>query len=115
MIENFTNYGLFSVANMLGNFSVNITYSIFITLGLITAIPMSAGKKKKNNNFSLLKIIMIDFKLFIAALDIIFYKASFEGMKLSGIILITTGFVLLLFPNNWPCYLSQLFRWVYSN
>ena len=28
---------------MLGNFSIALTYDLFITLGLITAIPVSAG------------------------------------------------------------------------
>lgn len=32
------------VANLLGNFSVALTYDLFITLGLITAVPVSAGK-----------------------------------------------------------------------
>jgi len=34
----------FSVANLLGNLSVAFTYDIFITFGLITAVPVSAGK-----------------------------------------------------------------------
>lgn len=34
-----------SAANLLGNFSVALTYDLFITLGLITAVPVSAGKK----------------------------------------------------------------------
>lgn len=36
---------VFSVANLLGNFSVALTYDLFITLGLITAVPVSAGKQ----------------------------------------------------------------------
>ncbi|KAF7379794.1 hypothetical protein HZH68_016742 [Vespula germanica] len=31
------------VANMLGNFSIALTYDLFITLGLITAVPVSAA------------------------------------------------------------------------
>lgn len=31
---------------MLGNFSIAITYDLFITLGLITAVPVSAGTWK---------------------------------------------------------------------
>lgn len=34
------------VANMLGNFSIALTYDLFITLGLITAVPVSAGTVK---------------------------------------------------------------------
>lgn len=29
---------------MLGNFSIAVTYDLFTTLGLITAVPVSAGK-----------------------------------------------------------------------
>jgi hypothetical protein len=32
-------------ANLLGNFSVAVTYDLFITLGLITAVPVSAGEE----------------------------------------------------------------------
>ena len=31
---------------MLGNFSIALTYDLFITLGLITAVPVSAGTEK---------------------------------------------------------------------
>lgn len=40
----------FSVANMLGNFSVALTYDLFITLGLITAVPVSAGESINHDN-----------------------------------------------------------------
>lgn len=40
----FTIFCNFSAANLLGNFSVALTYDLFITLGLITAVPVSAGK-----------------------------------------------------------------------
>ncbi|XP_058789075.1 solute carrier family 35 member F3 isoform X2 [Phymastichus coffea] len=74
------------VANMLGNFSIAVTYNLFITLGLITAVPVSA------------------------ALDVILYGANFAGMKLAGMILIATGFFLVMFPNNWPDYFTRLLR-----
>ncbi|XP_066146528.1 solute carrier family 35 member F3 isoform X3 [Euwallacea fornicatus] len=74
------------VANLLGNFSVALTYDLFITLGLITAVPVSA------------------------ALDVVLYGAQFEGMKLAGIILIGVGFFLVMFPDNWPDYITRLLR-----
>ncbi|XP_072390084.1 solute carrier family 35 member F3 isoform X2 [Diabrotica undecimpunctata] len=74
------------VANLLGNFSVALTYDLFITLGLITAVPVSA------------------------ALDVVLYGASFEGMKLAGMILIGVGFFLVMFPDNWPDYITRLLR-----
>ncbi|EEB11586.1 conserved hypothetical protein [Pediculus humanus corporis] len=75
-------------ANLLGNFSCAVTYDLFITLGLITAVPVSA------------------------ALDVMFYDAKFEGMKLAGIILISIGFFLVMFPENWPDYITRLLRYV---
>ncbi|XP_012268452.2 putative thiamine transporter SLC35F3 isoform X4 [Athalia rosae] len=74
------------VANMLGNFSIALTYDLFITLGLITAVPVSA------------------------ALDVVLYGAHFVGMKLAGMILIAVGFFLVMFPDNWPDYITRLLR-----
>lgn len=78
--------GLSLLANLLGNFSVALTYDLFITLGLITAVPVSA------------------------ALDVVLYGAHFAGMKLAGIILIAVGFFLVMFPENWPDYITRLLR-----
>uniref|UniRef100_A0A1B6DFH4 EamA domain-containing protein n=1 Tax=Clastoptera arizonana TaxID=38151 RepID=A0A1B6DFH4_9HEMI len=74
------------IANILGNFSVALTYDLFITLGLITAVPVSA------------------------ALDVVLYGAQFYGMKLAGMILISIGFFLVMFPDNWPDYITRLLR-----
>ncbi|XP_063243739.1 solute carrier family 35 member F3 isoform X2 [Bacillus rossius redtenbacheri] len=79
--------GLSLVANLLGNFSVALTYNLFITLGLITAVPVSA------------------------ALDVVLYGATFVGMKLAGMILIAVGFFLVMFPDNWPDYIMRVLRW----
>lgn len=35
---------MFLVTHVLGNFSFAVTYELFITLGLITSVPVSAGK-----------------------------------------------------------------------
>lgn len=35
--------GLSLVTNLLGNFGIAITYEVFITLGLVVAVPLSAG------------------------------------------------------------------------
>ncbi|CAH1118773.1 unnamed protein product [Phaedon cochleariae] len=82
----FTSSVLSLVANLLGNFSVALTYDLFITLGLITAVPVSA------------------------ALDVVLYGANFEGMKLAGMVLIAIGFFLVMFPDNWPDYITRLLR-----
>ncbi|KAE9544234.1 hypothetical protein AGLY_001413 [Aphis glycines] len=79
------------VANLLGNLSVAFTYDIFITFGLITAVPVSA------------------------AIDITIHDVQFYGMKLAGIILISIGFLLVMFPNNWPEYIFRLLRWSRKN
>ncbi|KDR06510.1 hypothetical protein L798_04188, partial [Zootermopsis nevadensis] len=83
--------GLSLAANLLGNFSVAVTYDLFITLGLITAVPVSA------------------------ALDVVLYGAHFVGMKLAGMILIAVGFFLVMFPDNWPDYITRLLRWSRRN
>lgn len=44
------------------------------------------------------------------ALDVVLYDVRFEGMKLSGIILIGVGFFLVMFPDNWPDYIMRLLR-----
>ncbi|VVC31668.1 Hypothetical protein CINCED_3A004366 [Cinara cedri] len=75
-----------SLANLLGNLSVAFTYDVFITFGLITAVPVSA------------------------AIDITIHDVQFYGMKLAGIILISIGFLLVMFPNNWPEYIFRLLR-----
>lgn len=41
------------------------------------------------------------------------YGAHFEGMKLAGMILIAVGFFLVMFPDNWPDYITRLLRYVY--
>ncbi|CAH0723562.1 unnamed protein product, partial [Brenthis ino] len=64
-----------------------MTYNIFVSLGLIMAVPVSA------------------------ALDVVLYGVEFEGMKLAGIILIAVGFFLVMFPDNWPDYIMRLLRW----
>lgn len=40
---------MFLVTHVLGNFSFAVTYDLFITLGLITSVPVSAGKIFLNN------------------------------------------------------------------
>ncbi|ENN72351.1 hypothetical protein YQE_10986, partial [Dendroctonus ponderosae] len=44
------------------------------------------------------------------ALDVVLYGAQFEGMKLAGMILIAVGFFLVMFPDNWPDYITRLLR-----
>ncbi|XP_071451745.1 solute carrier family 35 member F3 [Hetaerina americana] len=78
--------GLSLLANLFSNFSVAVTYDLFITLGFITAVPVSA------------------------ALDVVLYGAHFAGMKLAGIVLISVGFFLVMFPDNWPDYITRLLR-----
>lgn len=46
----------------------------------------------------------------VAVLDVRWYQVKFEGMKLAGIVLITCGFFLVLFPADWPHYLTWVLR-----
>lgn len=48
---------------------------------------------------------------FFLALDVVLYGANFHGMNLAGIIIIAVGFFLVMFPNNWPEYISRLLRY----
>ncbi|ALC46705.1 CG42322 [Drosophila busckii] len=75
-----------AVFHVLMQFSAAVTYNMFVTLGLITAVPVSG------------------------ALDVILYSATFAGMKLAGVILIAIGFFLVMFPENWPDYITRLLR-----
>lgn len=77
---------LLLVFHVLTQFSAAVTYNMFVTLGLITAVPVSG------------------------ALDVILYGATFAGMKLAGVILIGIGFFLVMFPENWPDYITRLLR-----
>lgn len=77
---------LLLVFHMLTQFSAAVTYNMFVTLGLITAVPVSG------------------------ALDVVLYGTTFAGMKLAGVILIVVGFFLVMFPENWPDYITRLLR-----
>lgn len=46
----------------------------------------------------------------VSAIDITIHDVQFYGMKLAGIILISIGFLLVMFPNNWPEYIFRLLR-----
>ncbi|XP_073952171.1 solute carrier family 35 member F3 isoform X2 [Choristoneura fumiferana] len=75
------------VFHLVFQFGNIVTYNIFVSLALITAVPVSAG------------------------LDVVLYGVQFEGMKLAGIVLIAVGFSLVMFPDNWPNYIMRLLRW----
>ncbi|VVD06103.1 unnamed protein product [Leptidea sinapis] len=74
------------VFHLVFQFGNLVTYNIFVSFSLIVAVPVSG------------------------ALDVALYGVRFEGMKLSGIVLITVGFCLVMFPDNWPDYIMRLLR-----
>ena len=45
-----------------------------------------------------------------SVLDSEYNGVIFEGMKLAGTVMIVSGFVLVLLPENWPDYLTRLLR-----
>lgn len=75
------------VANLLGNFGPAVTYEVYIHLGLVAAIPVSA------------------------VLDTNYNGVIFEGMKLAGTVMIVSGFLLVLLPENWTEYLTRFLRY----
>lgn len=106
----------FPVTHLIGSFSQAITYDLFVTLGLITSVPASAGEL----HTSIFRTVNFggnfrgtDFTIF-SALDIMLYGSDFYGMRFAGIILIATGFFLVMFPDNWPDYITRSLRFVHS-
>ncbi|CAG0904288.1 unnamed protein product, partial [Cyprideis torosa] len=97
------------VANLLGNLGVLLTYDFFITLGLLIAVPLSICELGIEGIVHLL-IQQIDDVVFSSVLDHDWYGLNVTGMRLGGFILISCGFVLSLFPENWPDYIALLLR-----
>ncbi|XP_022250922.1 putative thiamine transporter SLC35F3 [Limulus polyphemus] len=74
------------VINLIGNFGLVCTYQVFLSFGLILAVPASS------------------------VIDIYIYGVVFKGMELAGISLIVIGFLLVLLPDNWPDYINILLK-----
>ena len=50
--------------------------------------------------------------LIFPVIDTMLYTdTTFDGMKLAGIIIICFGFLVVLFPENWPDALHKLIRY----
>ena len=88
-VTNHWNNIMSAVANMLANLSVMITYEHFITLGLVAAIPASALYDIQHN--------LLTF--------------TDNGMKLTGILFICFGFILVLTPANLVSTLRRSLKW----
>jgi solute carrier family 35 protein F3/4 len=67
-------------------------------------------KKRERLNLDIYCDQIFNNVLLQAALDVVLYGANFEGMKLAGMILIAVGFFLVMFPDNWPDYITRLLR-----
>jgi hypothetical protein len=48
----------------------------------------------------------------LTGLDILLYGEQFAGMKLAGIIFISSGFILVFTPNDWYSAVRNIVRWV---
>jgi len=85
-------------------------YNIYILYYKFIEIVFSK-KKMYTKNFFLFTLPFV-FGLFytVSAIDITIHDVQFYGMKLAGIILISIGFLLVMFPNNWPEYIFRLLR-----
>jgi solute carrier family 35 protein F3/4 len=42
--------------------------------------------------------------------DVMLYGAKFQGMKLAGIVILAAGFIIVLFPENWPDAIQHVVR-----
>ena len=47
---------------------------------------------------------------FAIVADMTLYESTFDGMKLAGIVIICCGFMVVLFPENWPDLLQTIIR-----
>jgi solute carrier family 35 protein F3/4 len=74
------------IANFLSFVGINWTYEIFLSFGVLLAIPISL------------------------VIDATVYNVVFKGMKLGGILLIMIGFLVVLLPDNWNQYLADVMR-----
>lgn len=77
--------------------------TIMIILPVYVCVFVRVRKPLRNIDF-----VVVDLPRL--ALDVVLYDAHFAGMKLAGIVLIAIGFFLVMFPNNWPDYITRLIR-----
>ncbi|KAF7494570.1 Putative thiamine transporter SLC35F3 [Sarcoptes scabiei] len=74
------------IAQLIASFGVICTYEFFLALGIFFAVPASA------------------------VIDLYLNSVIFKDMKLSGVLLICFGFLVVLLPENWNGYLTDAFR-----
>jgi len=46
----------------------------------------------------------------VSVVDVMLYGAKFQGMKLAGIVILAAGFIIVLFPENWPDAIQHVVR-----
>lgn len=103
-------------ANIVAYFGPICTYDIFLTLGLLFAVVLSAGESLGilllDNNYILIYQLTLIFLLitiiWTPVIDVTFYKITFFGMKLAGVLLLMIGFLVCLLPENWNECLYEL-------
>ncbi|CAG5118044.1 unnamed protein product, partial [Candidula unifasciata] len=66
--------------------AANLTYTVFIGLGLVLAVPVCA------------------------VADIVWKHREFSGMKIAALVLITTGVLLILLPEDWHLFICRRVR-----
>jgi len=104
---------------MLDNFGVTCTFEFFITVGLLFAIPVSAGTFDSESPHpplvSRFRSKGVNGLYILSALDIYLYGATFYEMRLAGIVTVSIGFCVVLLPENWPDYITRCIRFVLSS
>ncbi|KAG9510336.1 Solute carrier family 35 member F4, partial [Fragariocoptes setiger] len=75
---------LYLLADVVAYFGPICTYEVFLTFGLLLAVVMSA------------------------IVDVTYYKVTFAGMKLAGVLLLMIGFLVCLLPYNWNEFLCDM-------
>ncbi len=62
-------------------------------------------------NHCILRHILINAKILkFAVVDWYLYSATFNGMRLAGLILIACGFIVVMLPSNWPDAIHTIIR-----
>lgn len=110
-------------ANVVAYIGPVCSFDIFLTLGLLFAVILSAGKhsnhRLKVSQFVQISMIYVKRILLLIYLlmtyetkviDASFYKIAFTGMKMGGILLLMIGFLVCLLPENWNEYIQKLFK-----
>jgi solute carrier family 35 protein F3/4 len=74
-----------------------INFVVSFSVIILSSLELFVGRMLRNVSF-------------VAVVDITLHEAKFEGMKLSGLVMVASGFIIVLFPENWPNAIQHVVR-----